>query len=113
MLHQSKFSTIGFKLFVNKRFVNVFRSWDKFKTFGQKINLISRQMAFRQVDNASTYIRAYVMYNAIQTNKFNFHVVKDTHRQKAPSDETSTLSKIMNMDIWLVGTSNQLFIGGS
>ena len=53
------------------------------------------------------------MYNAIQTNKFNFHVVKDTHRQKAPSDETSTLSKIMNMDIWLVGTTNQLFIGGS
>ena len=69
-------------------------------------------MAFRQVDNASTYIRAYVMYNAIQTNKFNFHVVKDTHRQKAPF-ETLTLSKIMNMDIWLVGTSNQLFIGGS
>ena len=25
-----------------------------------------------------------------------------------PSNETSALSKIMNMDIWLVGTSNQL-----
>ena len=32
---------------------------------------------------------------------------KDTHRENAPS------SKSMNMNVWLVGTSNQLFIRGS
>ena len=37
---------------------------------------------------------------------------KDIHWEKAPSNETPTLSKSMNMDIWVVGTSNQLFIRG-
>ena len=36
--------------------------------------------------------------------------VRDTHREKAPLDKASTLSKSMNMDIWVVGRSNQLFI---
>ena len=49
------FSAIGFKFFFNKHFVNLFRSWNKFKTFGQKRNLIFRQMAFRQIDNVRTY----------------------------------------------------------
>ena len=40
-------------------------------------------------------------------------LLKDTHREKALSNETSTLSKGMNMDIWIVGTSNQHFITGS
>ena len=45
---------------------------------------------------------------------FNMHEkVKNTHRKKAPSNKTPTLSKSMNMDIWVVGTSNQLFIRGS
>ena len=34
--------------------------------------------------------------------------LKDTHRGKAPSN-----TKSMNMDIWVVGKSNQLFIRGS
>ena len=39
------------------------------------------------------------------------NVLKDTHRKKkTPSNKTSTLSKSMNMDIWVVGTSNQLFL---
>ena len=38
---------------------------------------------------------------------------KDTHREKAPSNKTPTLLKSMNMDIWVVSTSNQLFIKGS
>ena len=37
---------------------------------------------------------------------------KDTHREKAPSNKTPTLSKSMNMGIELVGTSNELFIRG-
>ena len=35
--------------------------------------------------------------------------MKDRHRQKAPSNKTPALSESMNMDIWVVGTSNQLY----
>ena len=38
---------------------------------------------------------------------------KDTHKEKAPSNRTPTLSKSMNMGIWVVGTSHQLFTRGS
>ena len=40
-------------------------------------------------------------------------VINDTHKEKAPSNKTSALLKSMNMNIWVVGTSNQLFIQGS
>ena len=40
----------------------------------------------------------------------SFFVLKDTHREKAPSNETPILSKSMSMDIWVIGTSNRLFI---
>ena len=36
--------------------------------------------------------------------------LKDSNREKALSNKT--LAKIMNTDIWEVGTSNQLFITG-
>ena len=39
--------------------------------------------------------------------------INDTHREEAPSKKAPTLSKIMNTDIRVVGTSNQLFIQGS
>ena len=29
--------------------------------------------------------------------------------EKAPQNKTAALTKSMNMDIWVVGTSNQLF----
>ena len=38
--------------------------------------------------------------------------LKDTHREEALSNKTLALTKIMNKDIWEVGTSNQLFIRG-
>ena len=43
---------------------------------------------------------------------------KDTHMEKAPLNKTPALSESMNMesmnmDIWVVGTPNQLFITGS
>ena len=38
---------------------------------------------------------------------------KDTHWEKAPSNKTPALTKSMNMDSWVVGTSNQLFRRGS
>ena len=37
---------------------------------------------------------------------------KDTHMKKAPSNKTLALTKSMNMDIWVVGTSNQLLLRG-
>ena len=33
--------------------------------------------------------------------------------KKTLSNETATLTKSTNMDIWVVGTTNQLFIRGS
>ena len=38
---------------------------------------------------------------------------KDTHREKAPSNKTPALTKSINMDIWLVGISNQFSIRDS
>ena len=42
-----------------------------------------------------------------------FCLIKDTHREKVPSNKTAALTKNMIMDIWVVGTLNQLFIRGS
>ena len=39
--------------------------------------------------------------------------VKDTHREKTPSNKTPALRKSTNMSVWTVGTLNQLFIRGS
>ena len=39
-----------------------------------------------------------------------YQIVKDTQRE---INKTPTLSKIMNMNIWIVGRSNQLFMRGS
>ena len=39
--------------------------------------------------------------------------VKDTQREKAPSNKTPVLIKSTNISIWVVDTSNQLFIRGS
>ena len=38
---------------------------------------------------------------------------KDTYREKTPSKKNSALTKSTNIDIWVIGTSNQLFIRGS
>ena len=38
---------------------------------------------------------------------------KDTHREKALSNKTPTLLKSMNVDTWVAGTLNQLFVRSS
>ena len=43
------------------------------------------------------------------TTYLNNHL-KDTHREKAPSNKTPALRKITNMGVWAVGTLSQLFI---
>ena len=37
-------------------------------------------------------------------------MLKVTHSEKVPSNKTPALMKSMNMDISIVGTSNQLFV---
>ena len=41
------------------------------------------------------------------------NLITDTHREKAPSFKAQVLTGSVNMDIWVVGTLNQLFIRGS
>ena len=48
-----------------------------------------------------------------ETSKMVVKILKDTHRVKAPSNKTPEITKSINMDIWVVGTSNQLIIKGS
>ena len=42
-----------------------------------------------------------------------FSNVDDTHWEKAPWNKPPAIAKSMNMGIWVVGTSNQLFLRGS
>ena len=39
--------------------------------------------------------------------------LKDIHREKGPSNEIPALTKGINKEIWVVGTSNQFFIRDS
>ena len=42
-----------------------------------------------------------------------FSLFKDVYREKALSYKTPGLTKSMNIVIWVIGTSNQLFLRGS
>ena len=52
-----------------------------------------------------------VFYQVLNT--VSAGVIKDTHRETAPSNKTPALRKSTNMSLWAVGTLNQLFIRGS
>ena len=43
----------------------------------------------------------------------SYSFLKNTHREKAPSNETPAVRKSTVMGVWAVGTLNQLFIRGS
>ena len=49
--------------------------------------------------------------NAPHENTIRY--VNDIHWEKAPSNKTPRLTKSTNMGIWVIGTSNQLFLRGS
>ena len=55
------------------------------------------------------------MNNQENLKKFHGQVsnVSYLHKRNHTSNKTPALKKSMNMDIWVVGTSNQLFIRGS
>ena len=53
-------------------------------------------------------------FNVTITKFFEqFQYCKDIHREKSPSNNTPAITKSMNMDSQLVGTSNQLFVKDS
>ena len=41
-----------------------------------------------------------------------YFAVKDTQRERIPSNGAPVLSESMNMKCWVVGTSNRLFVEG-
>ena len=49
---------------------------------------------------------------SLETREISY-LFNDTHREKGPSDKTPALTESTNMGIWVVGTTNQLFIRGS
>ena len=51
--------------------------------------------------------------NESAVSEFTERILKDAHREKTASNQTPALTKSVNMDIWVVGTSNQLLIRGS
>ena len=58
------------------------------------------------------YIYIYNIYNVLTRKRKRKTKLKDTHRKEAPSNKTPALTKSSDMGIWVVGTSNQLFIRG-
>ena len=50
---------------------------------------------------------------AIYLNNFKMNIIKDTHREKAPWNKTPAFTKSLNVDVRVVGSSNQHFIRGS
>ena len=51
-----------------------------------------------------------------RTTKFNrskSNIFEDTDRENAPSNKTPALTERMNMDIWVICASNELFTRGS
>ena len=57
--------------------------------------------------------KTWQIHPEIISNGYSGISFKDVHREKAPSNKTPVLSRSLNMDIWVDGTSNQLFITGS
>ena len=55
----------------------------------------------------------YKMDPIYKQKKLKSLTEKETCREKLPSKNTRALSKGMNIDIWVVGTSNQRFMRGS
>ena len=60
----------------------------------------------------SYYLQVFLKQYQYIMKKVIRHI-KDTHREKTPSNKTPVLTKSTNMGIWVIGTSNQLFTRGS
>ena len=61
-----------------------------------------------------SWIQINIVFKSSRSSVFyKIVVLKDTLREKAPSNQIPALTKSTNMGIWVVGTTNQLFNGGS
>ena len=63
------------------------------------------------MSNAKDFLKSY--YWELTLSKVRFSKFKDTHTENAPWNKTQALTKSMNVGIWVIGTSNQLFVRGS
>ena len=59
---------------------------------------------------SKTDFHNFVAVNTVSATRIT---IKNTYREKTPSNKTPTLSRSMNMDFWVVGTSNKLIIQSS
>ena len=53
----------------------------------------------------------FLYVTAASLTKLIFYI-KDTQRERALSNNTKTLTESANMGVWVVGTSNHLFVRG-
>ena len=75
-------------------------------TFETYNNIDSKTEALFTLQNIKSHNESIVFFKKNQK-------IKDPHREKALPNKTPALTKNTNMDIWVVGTANQLFIRGS
>ena len=59
------------------------------------------------------FVKVIVKKQKQNTNCICNNLSKNTHRKNTPSNKTQAVTKSMNMDLWVFGILNQLFITGS
>ena len=58
------------------------------------------------------YTERYMTHH-VPDKKIKERILRGTHMEKAPSNKITAFTKIMNIDIWVIGTLNQLLLRGS
>ena len=78
------------------------------KTNNQGVKLLKPTALSKSYDGSGlTITRTFYKQRFFQPARV---LLKDTHREKAPSNKTPSLTRITNTGIWVVGTSNKFFI---
>ena len=97
--------------------VSVNISWPPINCDSLSSNYIVSSKSFAKDEIISTKNLSItdVTKNSVNSKPFNNSKssLKNTHREKAPSNKITALTKSRNMSICVVGTSNQFFIRGS
>ena len=70
-------------------------------------------MFFEKTDDGLLFAEPYSEPSRTSKMKGFTKIFRDTHREKAPSNETPALTESTNMCIWVFGTTNQLFARGT
>ena len=82
--------------------------------FSTDLSIIDLFLLYSKKDYLQMLPREELCSNTI-LSKLNINITEliDTHREKAPSTKTPARTKSINIDIWVVCKSNQLFIRSS